>query len=123
MLTADRKHELLRRAHTLATNLNTGEVTRSELRPVLNVLFLPAQPWSQRLERARQLTQALPESWAAHRSGKTRPQFARVRAALRTLLQESLSEEDFRFLLGWTSRLVHIAELARKEEEAKRAKS
>jgi hypothetical protein len=117
MLTVDRKHDLIKRAQSLATNLNAGEVTRSELRPVLNALFLPATPWSERLEKARQLLEILPESWVASRSGKTRPQLARVRGTLRSILQESLREEELRFLLGWTSRLVHIPELEKKQRE------
>src|SRR5215207_8579885 len=96
MLTAQRKHDLLERARTLTTGLAAGEVTRAELRPVLNVLFLPASPWRDRLERARQLLEALPESWAANRSGKTRPQFGRVRGALRTVLREEMSEEELK---------------------------
>ena len=117
MLEPGRKQELLKRATKLTTGLAAGEVTRAELRPVLNVLFLPAMPWNDRLSQARQLLGALPESWVARRSGKTRPQYGRVRMALKSVLDEALSEEELRFLLGWTARLVHVQELARKERE------
>lgn len=111
MVEAQRKHELLKRAESLSASLATGGVSRAELRPVLNALFLPAAPWAERLKQAQQLLEALPESWVSTRSGQSRPQLGRVRAAFRPVLKEGLSEEDLKFLLGWTARLVHIKDL------------
>jgi len=108
MLSAQRKRDLLDRARALADELAQGGVTRSELRPVLNALFLPPLPWPQRFDGASRLLEALPESWVSKRSGKTRPQLARVRGALRPLFRERAPERELAFLLGWTARLLQV---------------
>jgi hypothetical protein len=108
MISAQRKRDLLDRAQKLADELANGSVTRAELRPVLNALFLPPLPWPQRFDAANRLLEALPESWVSKRSGKTRPQLARVRGALRPLFREMPVERELAFLLGWTARLLQV---------------
>jgi hypothetical protein len=114
MLKADRKRHLLVRAESLATELARGEVSRAELRPVLNVLFLTPQGWAERLSSARELNNALPTSWVTSRSGRTLPQYGHVGRALRRVFDEGYTEEEMRFLLGWAARLVHLQSLERQ---------
>jgi hypothetical protein len=116
MLSAQRRRELLERAQDLSTRLAEGGVSRAELRPLLNALFLPPLPWVTRHQTAQRLLELLPGSWVAKRSGKTHSQLTRVAAVLRPILRESHSEEDLAFLLGWTSRLVSAREQDRRQE-------
>jgi hypothetical protein len=115
MLLEPRKRQLLERAESLTGQLTRGQVTRAELKPVLNVLFLPGVPWQERLERARRLWDHLPESFVVERSKKSRPQWTQVRSMFQEVFRESFTEEELRFLLGWVSRLVHIHDLKKKQ--------
>jgi len=106
----DRQRELMREAETLASRLYRESVTRTELEHVSSLLFYSTGPWRARLERARQLTRTLPSSWVR----KWSKQMPRRLKALETLvlpvLDKHPSEPDLRFVLGWTSRLLHIQE-------------
>lgn len=106
MLTADRKRQLLTEAESIAAELARGEVSRTELRPVLNLLFLPPRTWSDRLARARELVAALPRSWLTKRSDAAPRQYGQVSRTLEPLLRRDWAEEELRFLLGWVARKV-----------------
>lgn len=112
MLSMQQQQALLQKAEGLAQPLIQGGVSRSEIRPVLNALFLPAGPWADRVQRALLLLEQLPESWVGKRSNTARERHARVRSAFRPLLRNPLPPEELRFLLGWATRLVHTADLA-----------
>ncbi len=105
------------RAESFAGRLVAGGVTRSELRPVLNALFLPAQPWKTRLETTRRLAEELPTSWVGERSNRTRGQLLTVQSTFRDILRDHTLEEELRFLLGWIARLVHVRATEAKERE------
>jgi hypothetical protein len=108
VLTPERRRQLFTRAETYASRLAGAGVTRAELRPVLNALFLPPQPWPARLEATRRLADALPGSWVGKRSNRTPQQLAAVRDALREILRGDTAEPELRFLLGWLARLLHL---------------
>lgn len=131
MLSADRKRQLLTDAESLAAELVRGEVSRTELRPVLNLLFLPPLPWSDRLARARELVAALPGSWLTERSKTAPRQYAQVNRTLEKLLRRDWDEDELRFLLGWVARKVpsrnrkttsgpHSGERSRRGERGRR---
>ena len=61
-LTAAEKARLLAQADRLAAQLTGGQVSRAELRPVLNVLFLTPLPWEERLAQAHNIVHELPSS-------------------------------------------------------------
>ena len=113
-LTAAKKARLLAQADRLAAQLTGGQVSRAELRPVLNVLFLTPLPWEERLAQARDIVRELPGSWAAKRSKTAPVQYRTVRQVIEPLLKGSPGEEELRFLLGWTARQVHVRSLARR---------
>jgi hypothetical protein len=115
MLAAKRQEDLLQRATEIAEGLARGGVTRAEIRPVLNALFLPSGSWAERLKQAKELMERLPESWVGKRSNTARERYARVRSAFRPLLEAPLPPAELRFLLGWITRLVHVADLEAKQ--------
>jgi hypothetical protein len=107
MLTAQAQRRLFLEAEALAGRLVAGGVTRTELRYLLNPLFLPPEPWPKRLATARRLLTALPSSWVGKRSNQTPARLFRLQEALRDVLREDAREDELRYLLGWTARLVH----------------
>ncbi len=120
MLTPQIQRRLFTRAQSLAERLIGGGVSRAELRCVLNPLFLPAEPWARRLDTARRLLEALPLSWVADRTKQTRSQLLRVREVVGELLRGNPDEQELRYLLGWTARLVHTRDLeARQRTESR----
>jgi len=104
------KRELMREAETLANQLYRDSVTRTELEQVSSVLFYSTGSWSDRLERARQLTRALPSSWVREWSKQMPRRLKALETLVLPVLDKHPSEPDLRFVLGWTSRLLHIAE-------------
>lgn len=114
MLTPATQRRLFAQAQALAERLAEGGVTRAELRYVLNPLFLPPEPWTNRLGAARRLLDALPTSWVGERTKQTRGRLLRVQGVLREILREDSREEELRYLLGWTARLVHIRDVEAK---------
>jgi hypothetical protein len=122
MLSMQCQHDLLLKARDLAQPLVQGGVTRSEIRPVLNALFLSTGAWADRLKQAQALLEQLPESWVGNRSNNARERHARVRSAFRPLFREPLPAEEMRFLLGWVTRLVHTADLAARREAKRQAR-
>jgi hypothetical protein len=108
MLSAEQKRELLAKAKDCAAELAGGEVTRSEWRHVAAAFFHAPCPPARRLAQARELIEALPSSWVRNRSNKTAKQLARVQLTLRRILGQKLSEEELRFLVGWTARLLYV---------------
>lgn len=117
MRAGTKRSEQIERAAELAAALHRAGVSRAELRPVLNVLFLTPGAWGDRRDRARRLLEHLPESWVGNRSDDTRHHLASVRQTLRGLLAEPLAEDDCSFLLGWTARLLQVQFLAQPAEQ------
>ncbi len=111
MLVPQRKKQLLADAKTLAAKLAGGLVTRSEWRHVVDALYLAPGSPRERLARARELVDTLPRSWVAGRSKKTRDQLSHVQQIFREILGKKLSPEELRFLVGWTTRLLHLRNL------------
>jgi len=115
-LSPDIKRRLLRSAEDLAAELARGGATRSEWRHVIDALYLvPGDP-ARRPNAARELVDALPESWLRGRSRQTERQLIQVRATFRRVLQHGYSDPEMRFLLGWTTRILDAAEKERKRE-------
>ena len=112
MITPHRKRELLELAETYATRLHGLEVTRAQLRYVLDGLYLGPKP---SLETASRLIKALPPSWVGGRTGRTRSQLEAVQRFFEEVQAKKLPAEDLRFLVGWTVRAVHVKN---KEAEA-----
>ena len=113
-LTVEQKRRLLTKADELATDLASGDVTRSEWRHVLDGLYLaPGHP-DQRRASTRELVEALPKSGIVGRSKKTVGQLTHVGTIFRDVLSEDYPEAELRFLLGWTTRLLDTYEKERK---------
>lgn len=106
----ERKRELMREAESLASQLHRESVTRTELEQVSSLLFYSTGSWSDRLERARQLTRTLPGSWVQKWSKQMPRRLKALETVVLPVLDKHPSEPDLRFVLGWTSRLLYIRE-------------
>lgn len=117
MLNDAKKRELLTEAEGLVKTLRQEGAGRAEVSPVANVLLLAPGTWTARRAKAAQIAGMLPESWMKLRSKQMPRRLARVKVVLIETLEKHREEEDARFLLGWTLRLLKRAE---DEERARR---
>ena len=106
----ERKRALLEEAERLVRTLRGSDVKRSEVSPVVNLALASQGTWPQRLAKAKALAERLPDSWLRLRSKSMPEKLSAVKAALLEALGRHDSEEEVRFLLGWTLRLLRIAE-------------
>ncbi len=112
-----RKNELLRLAYDLALELAEGGARRGEWRYVLDALYLAPYADPRRRDEARDFVEALPDSWLRHRSKQSGRQLRQVRSTFRHVMREGYGDEELRFLLGWTARILDTNEKERKREE------
>ncbi len=108
MLSPQQKKKLHEQAERLAAELAGSQVTRSEWRRAVDALYLVPGPAEGRVKRANELIDALPNSWVSNRSKRTRQQLNQVRQTFRQVMRQRLSAEELRYLVGWTSRLLHV---------------
>lgn len=111
MLNADQRRELVGEAERLVNRLRKTGAGRAELSDVANVLVQDRTPWPERVEKARRIAELLPRSWKKERSGSTPERLRTVREVFLDLLGRHEDEEEVRYLLGWTMRLLHVREL------------
>ncbi len=121
-LTPRRKSDLMRTAAELADELDRGSATRSECRHVIDTLFLSHGDFPQRLAKAREITDALPDSWLKARGQSTVRKLTQVKSTFRRVLRERYDERELRFLLGWTARILHTWEKEKKRENRSRGR-
>jgi len=120
VLSDARKRELLTEAEELVKTLRQEGAGRAEVSPVANVLLLAPGTWKERRAKAAQIARMLPSSWMKLRSNQMPRRLARVKVVLVETLEKHQAEEETRFLLGWTLRLLKGAE---DEERARRSDS
>lgn len=108
MLTAAKKRELLGKAHRLDQRLDRNGVQRSDLSPVLSLLFTSPDPWESRVRQAREIVERLPDSWLRHRAHDARRVLSEVRLVMREVLSAHRSPAELTFLLGWLARLAKM---------------
>jgi hypothetical protein len=118
MLDDRRKRELLVKAEQLDQRCAAGDVKRTELRPLLGILFQPSGSWEERLGKAKRLLEAIPTSWLIHRSQRMPKALQNTRSILKPVLDARHTEEELRFLLGWLARMIHLRERGRRERAA-----
>lgn len=116
-LPAERRLALLEQAESLVEDLSEGKVRRTEVSLLANVLFYVPGGWSERLEEARTLLKALPESGLVERSESTLTKYQCLQEHLEPVLQMNESAAELRFLLGWLMRLLVVHERTCDEEE------
>jgi hypothetical protein len=104
------RRDLLSQARQLSARLAAGGVKRSELRHSIDVLLHSPGTWDKRKAAALQLLTLAPTSNLADRSGRTPDQLTLVNRLVSPILQASQSEEDTRFLLVWTARMLTMRE-------------
>jgi hypothetical protein len=100
------RRKLLTQARQLSARLAAGDVSRSELRPSIDVLLHSPGTWDQRKEAALRLMALSPFSNLAGRSGRSRDQLTLVHQLVSPILNAATSEEETRFLLVWTARML-----------------
>lgn len=104
------RRDLLAQARQVSARLAAGDVSRSELRPSIDVLLHSPGTWDQRKEAALLLLAHSPTSNMARRSGRTPEQLTLVHELVSPILQAAQSEDDTRFLLVWTARMLTMRE-------------
>jgi len=107
-LSPDRRRELLSQAENLAARLAGGGVERSEVSPLVNLLFYVPGEWAKRLEEGRHLLETLPSSGLRKRSQVMPQRYRHLKQYLGPVLQEVSQPEELRFLLGWLMRCLYV---------------
>lgn len=121
MLSDQKKRDLLEEAEGLVRSLRGSRAGRTEVSPVVNVLLLAPGTWEERRDKATRIATHLPDSWMKARSGDMPHRLPKVKEVLLRVLERHQDEEETRFLLGWTSRLLKRAEdQERAERRARR---
>jgi hypothetical protein len=120
VLSDERKRDLLEEAERLVRALRGVEAGRAEVSPVVNVLLLAPGTWNERRTKARAIATMLPTSWLKDRSKAMPRRLPQVREVLLQVLDRHQKEEEVRFLLGWTLRILKGAEDAARAERRRR---
>ena len=85
-----------------------GGVERSEVSPLVNLLFYVPGEWAKRLEEGRHLLETLPSSGLRKRSQVMPQRYRHLKQYLGPVLQEVSQPEELRFLLGWLMRCLYV---------------
>ena len=116
MLSNQKKRDLLEEAEGLVRSLRGSGAGRSEVSPVVNVLLLAPGTWKERKAKATEIAIHLPDSWMKARSADMPRRLPKVKEVLLRVLDRHQDEEETRFLLGWTTRLLKRAEDAERAQ-------